>query len=180
MILLPQGITGRLRDLVRLTAKRDGARCRLRHNRFFAAEGITKRFGGLVAVSDVSFEISRGEILGLIGPNGAGKSTIFNLISGFYRVTRGRTVFQGQDVSSLPIWKLARIGLARTFQHDSLLKGMTVRDNILVATTQFIRNPAEREKTHVGNDRQSWAWGKCSTRRPATCRTVTSEFSASQ
>ena len=112
----------------------------------FTAEGITKRFGGLVAVSDVSFEISRGEILGLIGPNGAGKSKIFNLISGFYRVTRGRTVFQGQDVSSLPIWKLARIGLARTFQHDSLLKGMTVRDNILVATTQFIRNPAERER----------------------------------
>ena len=96
------------------------------------AEGITKRFGGLVAVSDVSFEVAGREILGLIGPNGAGKSTIFNLISGYYRLSAGRLSFDDRRVEGLPIWRLARLGLVRTFQHESLLKEMTVRDNISV------------------------------------------------
>lgn len=101
-----------------------------------SARGITKRFGGLVAVSDVSFDVLPGEILGFIGPNGAGKSTIFNLISGFYRLSAGSLSFQGRSVDGLPIWRLARLGLVRTFQHDSLLKEMTVRDNILVGLSQ--------------------------------------------
>ena len=110
------------------------------------ASGITRRFGGLVAVSDVTFEVGQREILGLIGPNGAGKSTIFNLISGFYKLSDGRLEFDGKRVEHLPIWQLARLGLVRTFQHDSLLKDMTVRDNILVGVSQSIRDQAERER----------------------------------
>lgn len=108
--------------------------------------GITRRFGGLVAVSDVSFEVGEREILGLIGPNGAGKSTIFNLISGFYKLSDGQLEFDGKRVENLPIWQLARLGLVRTFQHDSLLKDMTVRDNILVGVSQAIRDHAQRER----------------------------------
>lgn len=110
------------------------------------ADGITRRFGGLVAVSDVSFEVKQGEVLGLIGPNGAGKSTTFNLLSGYYKLSAGRLEFDGQPVEDLSIWKMARMGLVRTFQHDSLLKDMTVHDNILVGTTQFIRDNNARAR----------------------------------
>jgi branched-chain amino acid transport system ATP-binding protein len=110
------------------------------------ADKISRRFGGLLAVSDVSFEIRTGEILGLIGPNGAGKSTIFNLISGFYRLSGGDLTFEKQKVNGLSISQLARRGLVRTFQHDSLLKEMSVRDNILVGASQFVKDMKGREK----------------------------------
>lgn len=110
------------------------------------ADGISRRFGGLVAVSNVSFDVKEREVLGLIGPNGAGKSTTFNLISGYYKLSAGRLEFNGGPVEHLSIWQMARRGLTRTFQHDSLLKDMTVHDNILVATTQFISDNAARER----------------------------------
>ncbi len=93
---------------------------------------LTKRFGGLVAVSDLSIEIRAGEILGLIGPNGAGKSTTFNLISGFFKPTYGQVYFDGKDVTGQSAVRISRGGLVRTFQHDSLMRTMTVGDNILV------------------------------------------------
>jgi branched-chain amino acid transport system ATP-binding protein len=108
------------------------------------AKGITKRFGGLVAVSDVSFEVFPKEIVGLIGPNGAGKSTTFNLISGYYQLTAGGLSFEDEATDGKSFWQLARLGLVRTFQHDSLLKDMSVRDNITVGAYRFIRDARAR------------------------------------
>jgi branched-chain amino acid transport system ATP-binding protein len=106
---------------------------------------MTRRFGGLTAVADLSFEVRRGEILGLIGPNGAGKSTTFNVVSGFYRATEGRLTFDGQDITALKPAQVCQRGLVRTFQHDSYLADMTVQDNLLIATFSQIKSQAERQ-----------------------------------
>ena len=112
-------------------------------------EGLARHFGGLAAVSDLSFEVRRGEILGLIGPNGAGKSTTFNVISGFYRPTAGRVYFVGEDITGRNPAQISRKGLVRTFQHGSLLRQMTVYDNILVATISLIHTRPERDRRGV-------------------------------
>ncbi len=113
------------------------------------AENISRRFGGLLAVSDFNFEIRPGEVLGLIGPNGAGKSTTFNVISGYYKPSSGRITFLGQDVTGLSTVAMSRRGLVRTFQHGSLLKGMSVRDNILMGTLRSLRDNHARERRIV-------------------------------
>jgi len=95
-------------------------------------EGVTKRFGGLVAVNDVGFEVSAGEIIGLIGPNGAGKTTLFNLVTGLASPDEGRIRFLGEDVARLSTHALARRGLARTFQHVKLRPQMTLLDNVVL------------------------------------------------
>lgn len=95
--------------------------------------GLTKRYGGLTAVNDVSFDVGKGEILSVIGPNGAGKSTLFKLISGFVRPTAGEVLFDGQRISGMAPHKVARLGVVRTFQETTIFKSMTVRDNIIVA-----------------------------------------------
>ncbi len=97
-------------------------------------ERAQRRFGGLMAVNNVSFEVRSGEILGLIGPNGAGKSTMFNLITGALPVNGGRIVFAGNDLTNAPQRKIARAGIARTFQHVKLRPRMTVLDNVLLGT----------------------------------------------
>jgi branched-chain amino acid transport system permease protein len=97
-----------------------------------SVEGVERRFGGLLAVNDVSFELKAGEILGLIGPNGAGKSTMFNLITGVLRPDRGRIRFLGVDITRRPQREIARAGIARTFQHVKLRPGMTLLDNVLL------------------------------------------------
>ncbi len=107
---------------------------------------LTRRFGGLTAVSRLSFDVRRGEILGLIGPNGAGKSTTFNVISGLYRPSAGRITFEGVDISGHSPDRICRLGLVRTFQHDSVLRDMTVHDNILIATISQLHTRAEREQ----------------------------------
>jgi branched-chain amino acid transport system ATP-binding protein len=94
--------------------------------------GVSKRFGGLLAVSDVSFTLNQGEILGLIGPNGAGKTTLFNIINGVYKNDGGTFVFAGQDITGWPPNKLVHAGLARTFQVVKPLNEMTVLDNVVV------------------------------------------------
>lgn len=108
-------------------------------------ENLVRQFGGLVAVNDLSFEVRSGEILGLIGPNGAGKSTTFNVVSGFYKPTSGRLSFCDEDITGLRPAKVCRLGLVRTFQHDSLLRDMTVYDNIVVGTFSMIRQKADRD-----------------------------------
>ena len=113
------------------------------------AENINRRFGGLLAVSDFNFDIRAGEVLGLIGPNGAGKSTTFNVISGYYKPSSGRITFLGRDVTGLSTVAMSRRGLVRTFQHGSLLKGMTVRDNILMGTLYSLRDRHARERRIV-------------------------------
>jgi branched-chain amino acid transport system ATP-binding protein len=94
--------------------------------------GISKRFGGLLAVHDLSLTVRDGEILGLIGPNGAGKSTVFNLINGIYPPDHGRIVFKGRDITGEPPYRIARHGLARTHQIVQPLMGMTVLENCTV------------------------------------------------
>ena len=108
-------------------------------NTLYRIENLTKRFGGLVAVSDFSMEVLEGEILGLIGPNGAGKSTTFNLISGFYKPTAGQLTFDGRPVTGIGPERMARLGMARTFQHGSLMRELSVRNNILVGATGALR-----------------------------------------
>ncbi|MEO8935798.1 MAG: ABC transporter ATP-binding protein [Burkholderiaceae bacterium] len=109
-----------------------------------SARGLTRRFGGLVAVSNLDIEIHEDEILGLIGPNGAGKSTTFNLLSGFYKPSAGRLFFDGVDITGRKPNVISRMGLVRTFQHGSLMRNMTVRDNLLVGALGGLRGQGRR------------------------------------
>ena len=93
---------------------------------------IERRFGGLVALTGVDLSIRRGEIFGLVGPNGSGKTTLTNAITGFYPPQSGKVLLQGQDITGLAPHKVARRGVARTFQNLALFNGMTVLDNILL------------------------------------------------
>lgn len=111
-----------------------------------STKGLTRRFGGLVAVSELNIEIRPGEILGLIGPNGAGKSTTFNLISGFYKPSAGQLTVFGEDCTGKSPLHISRMGLVRTFQHGSLMRTMSVEDNILLGTMHSLRSGAERRK----------------------------------
>ncbi|MCX7381457.1 MAG: ABC transporter ATP-binding protein [Alphaproteobacteria bacterium] len=93
---------------------------------------VVMRFGGIIALNGVSFDVERGQICGLIGPNGSGKTTMFNCISGIYRHSRGDIVFEGQSLNGVPRHRMAGIGLGRTFQNVALFNTMSVRDNMLV------------------------------------------------
>ena len=101
---------------------------------------ITKKFGGLVANGDVSFNVQEGEILSVIGPNGAGKSTLFKLISSFLKPTLGEVRFKGERISSLAPHIVARKGVVRTFQETTIFRSMTVRENVIVS--QHLRSKA--------------------------------------
>ena len=94
-------------------------------------QNVVKRFGGLTAVSNMSFQVEKGEIFGVIGPNGAGKTTIFNLITGVYPVSEGNILFDGQSISGKKPYQIINGGIARTFQNIRLFTGMTVLENIL-------------------------------------------------
>jgi branched-chain amino acid transport system ATP-binding protein len=95
-------------------------------------EGITKRFGGLLAVQDLSLSVEPGQIVALIGPNGAGKTTAFNVISGFYKPDGGRIIFDGRDISGLRPDEICKLGLTRTFQVVRPFRGISVLDNVMV------------------------------------------------
>ncbi len=107
-------------------------------------DGLTRRFGGVTAVKGFSCTLFPREILGLIGPNGAGKSTTFNLISGFLRPHAGQVRFRGARIDGMAPHRIARRGLVRTFQHDSLFKRLSVLDNVLVGATRAAAGHAER------------------------------------
>jgi branched-chain amino acid transport system ATP-binding protein len=96
------------------------------------AVDVRKEFGGLVAVNDVDFMIPAGAIVSLIGPNGAGKTTFFNMLTGVYRPTRGRIVFDGTDVTAKPPHAITKLGIGRTFQNIRLFQQMTSLENVLV------------------------------------------------
>ena len=95
-------------------------------------EGVSKRFGGVVAVQDVSLEVPRGAIVSIIGPNGAGKTSLLNMISGFYKPDTGRVVLEGQDITQKKPSDIAALGIARTFQNIALFSGLTVLDNLML------------------------------------------------
>ncbi|RZT85442.1 amino acid/amide ABC transporter ATP-binding protein 1 (HAAT family) [Pseudonocardia sediminis] len=97
-------------------------------------ENVTMRFGGLVALDDVSFDIRRGEILGLIGPNGAGKTTCFNALTGVYRPTSGRVLLEGAPLGRRQRFQITQLGIARTFQNIRLFSEMTALENVVVGT----------------------------------------------
>lgn len=111
--------------------------------RLLQVTGITKRFGGLVALNDVSFEIDEGMVFGLIGPNGAGKSTLFNVVNGFYRPDEGRVEFAGTDISAMSPHVVCKLGIGRTFQHVRPLRGLTTLQNIMVGS--FLRYRAPKD-----------------------------------
>ena len=94
---------------------------------------LTKNFGGLMAVSDVSLELNEGELVGLIGPNGAGKTTLFNLLTGVYEPSEGTVTLDGHLLNGKAPYKIATLGLSRTFQNIRLFKDLTVLDNVLIA-----------------------------------------------
>lgn len=95
-------------------------------------ENITKRFGGLIAVNDVSLEIEVGELIGIVGPNGSGKTTLYNVISGVYPPEEGRVIFEGKDITRLPPYKRAPLGIGRTFQIPRPFSSASVRENVAV------------------------------------------------
>ena len=95
---------------------------------------VTRRFGGIVALDDVSFDVAAGQIAGLIGPNGAGKTTVFNVVTRLYRPDAGQVVFDGTNLLRTPAHKVVKRGIARTFQNVELFPGMSVLDNVLVGT----------------------------------------------
>ena len=101
-------------------------------NTILEVRGVSKRFGGLVAVSDVSFSIIEGEILGLIGPNGAGKTTLFNIVNGVYKADQGTIIFAGEDITGRSPDKVVHRGLARTHQVVKPLNELSLLDNVIV------------------------------------------------
>jgi branched-chain amino acid transport system ATP-binding protein len=115
--------------------------------------GVSKRFGGLAAVKDVSFKVEAGQICSLIGPNGAGKTTLFNLISAVLRPSAGQILFEGRDLTRLPTHALARLGIARTFQNLAVFKHETVVDNILVGMHTRLRADAISAAIFLGRAR---------------------------
>ncbi len=111
--------------------------------------GVSQRFGGLWALRDVSFQVRRNEIVGLIGPNGAGKTTLFNVVSGYCRPTEGRVVYEGRDVTGRPPYVLARLGVGRTFQVVKPFAGLSVLENVTIAS--LLRHPRRRDA-----ERRAW------------------------
>jgi len=103
-------------------------------------ENVSLAFGGVMALTDVSFEVYEREIFSIIGPNGAGKSSMFNVISGFYKPFKGRVIFKGVDITKFPPHRIAKMGIARTFQNIELFKGMTVLENLLLGRHIHIKN----------------------------------------
>ncbi len=113
-------------------------------------EGVTKRFGGLMAVDNVSFSIEEGEILGLIGPNGAGKTTLFNVIVALHRADAGRIWFQGKEIQHLKTHEIAAQGITKTFQITTLFDDMSIIDNVIVGS--FLRHKTLEEATTAAEE----------------------------
>ncbi|TMJ95803.1 MAG: ABC transporter ATP-binding protein [Actinobacteria bacterium] len=126
------------------------------------AEGVRKEFGGLVAVNDIDFAIPQGTIVSLIGPNGAGKTTFFNMLTGVYKPTASRIVFDGTDVTGKPPHAITELGVGRTFQNIRLFQHMTSLENVLVGMharlkggiiRSIIRTPGIRREEREAADR---------------------------
>jgi branched-chain amino acid transport system ATP-binding protein len=127
-----------------------------------AVDGLTVRFGGLTALDDVSFDVRRGEILGLIGPNGAGKTTCFNVMTGVYRPTSGDIRLEGRSLASMQRYKIIQTGVARTFQNIRLFGAMTALENVVVGADArhrtsipgaLFRSPRHRREEREAVDR---------------------------
>ncbi|MBZ2169000.1 MULTISPECIES: high-affinity branched-chain amino acid ABC transporter ATP-binding protein LivG [Marinobacter] len=128
-------------------------------------KNLSMRFGGLLAVDQVSLDVKEREIVSVIGPNGAGKTTVFNCISGFYKPTGGTISFQGEEVQGKPDYQISRLGMVRTFQHVRLFNQMTVVENLLVAQHRhlntnliagLLKTPGYRDREQKALDRAAY------------------------
>ena len=119
-------------------------------NAVLELKSVNKFFGGVQAVSDMSFVIQRGELAGLIGPNGAGKTTIFNLVTGVYDVSSGDIEFMGENINALRSYQVIRLGIARTFQNLRLFPASTVLENVMTAAQQHHGYSFFEAVTHLG------------------------------
>ncbi len=126
---------------------------------------LSMRFGGLLAVDQVSLDVQEREIVSIIGPNGAGKTTVFNCMSGFYRPTGGKILFEGKEIQGKPDYRISRLGLVRTFQHVRLFSKMTVVENLLVAQHRhlntnliagLLKSPSYRQREQQALDRAAY------------------------
>src|ERR1700733_7205441 len=127
-----------------------------------AIRGVKVRFGGVIALGGVSFDVGHSQICGLIGPNGSGKTTLFNCISGIYRYQEGDISFEGHSLKGTPRHRMAALGIGRTFQNVALFRRLSVRDNILVGAhhlgrsgfiTNALRLPVVRREDAVSSER---------------------------
>jgi branched-chain amino acid transport system ATP-binding protein len=109
-------------------------------------QNVSKRFGGLAALTDVSYSVNQREILGLIGPNGAGKTTLFNVVNGFYPPSKGEVLFKGERISNLKPHQICKLGIGRTFQVVKPLQRMTVLDNVIASAFLRAKNKPEAEE----------------------------------
>ena len=110
---------------------------------YFRVEKLVKRFGGLMAVNEVTFEVEKGEIFGLIGPNGSGKTTTFNMISGVYPPTSGRVLYRDREIQGMKSHRICHLGIGRTFQVVKPLGRMTVLDNVIAAAFSRVNSMRE-------------------------------------
>ena len=164
ILFMPQGILGRWRDRRSITdvratrsrpqlaaefAPRVAAPARAPAPTLLVIEGLGKAFEGVQALRNVTLEVREGEVLGLLGPNGSGKSTLINVVSGHFRPDAGRIVFRGREIAGIPAHRIARAGIARTYQIPRPFRALTVRDNVTLAAmfggTMLHRAAAERE-----------------------------------
>ena len=116
-------------------------------------KNVTKKFGGLTALNNVSFKMKENEILGLIGPNGSGKTTIFNIITGYLKATEGKILFKNENITNMAPYKIANLNISRTFQITSILNDLSVKENILYGLyskiqTNFLQNVLHNKKFH--------------------------------
>jgi branched-chain amino acid transport system ATP-binding protein len=132
-----------------------------------AVENVTRRFGGIVALDDVSLALDEGTIAGLIGPNGAGKTTLFNVITRLYRPDEGRVVFDGRDLLKVRPYRVIRSGVARTFQNVVLFPTMTVAENILVGAHTRLHPFGERQGRALAHETLDYLSLAHLARRPA-------------
>jgi branched-chain amino acid transport system ATP-binding protein len=112
-------------------------------------KSLGKQFGGVTALSDVDVSIESDKIIGVIGPNGSGKTTLFNVIAGVHKPTAGRVIWRGTDITGTPTYKIARMGLVRTFQQAMSFPGLSVGENVRIA--------CEHGRTHSGASKQIWS-----------------------
>ena len=135
-------------------------------------EAVSRRFGGLQAVQDVSLSIGRGEILGLIGPNGAGKTTLVNVITGVYRASAGRVLFEGRNITRLRPYQTARAGLARTFQVVQPFPELSALENVAAAALFSNSRIRKSEAYHIASEKLEFVGLSAAANKPASSLTL--------